>query len=596
MDSIEQIAIDRFGTPNQWMSSRHELRFGSRGSVSVRLDTGEWYDHENKTGGKLTNDNEDTFTPSVKPWPITVKKYVYVDADGVINREVWRQYVGPQRTFKQVTYDEKGNRVFSAKNAPVIPFRLPEMLDSDYVVLVEGEKDVLTLAEAGVVATCRPAGSSKFEDELAQYFKGKRVYIVPDNDKPGIEYAQMALDALQSVCEASVHHLCRGMASKADVTDYVDLHGSEGILDAIRAAGPVEAVPDDPQPDDILPLLGWDDLTIQTEATDFVENLLEHTAMSVVYGPSNVGKTFVAMDIGIHVALGRPWFGLDTEQGPVLHLVMEGKGGVAKRRQAFVNHHGIKQRVPFWFVPTGVNFFDSEADMTKLKATLRYIEKREGQRVTMVIVDTLARAIAGANENSGEDMGVVVKNCDELRAFAGCHLMLIHHSGKDQAKGARGWSGLRAATDTEIEIAGLDGVGTVKVTKQRELEQIPEFHFRLHGVTVGTNDRGKPLTSCVVMGSDAGPTSNKQGDTKEARDTYEAFVSAIAQSLERGDCYYADNGKPAVDLKRWYEEFTILELEHCEFPTFKKRVASLVDVGKVAKQRRSNMMIYFSKT
>ena len=76
----------------------------------------------------------------------------------------------------------------------------------------------------------------------------------------------------------------------------------------------------------------------------------------------------------------------------------------------------------------------------------------EKGEIALIVVDTLSRAMAGANENTSEDMSQFIKNCDILRNISNAHLMIVHHTGKDAAKGARGSSALKAALDTEIEL------------------------------------------------------------------------------------------------------------------------------------------------
>jgi hypothetical protein len=125
--------------------------------------------------------------------------------------------------------------------------------------------------------------------------------------------------------------------------------------------------------------------------------------------------------------------------------------------------------------------------------------------VGLIVVDTLSRAMAGGNENSPEDMGALVRNLDTIRQHLPAHVAVVHHSGKDAARGARGHSLLRAATDTEIEVSREIGSSTssARVTKQRELELGDEFPFTLVPVELGANRRGKPVTSCVVHHDDA---------------------------------------------------------------------------------------------
>jgi RecA-family ATPase len=48
--------------------------------------------------------------------------------------------------------------------------------------------------------------------------------------------------------------------------------------------------------------------------------------------------------------------------------------------------------------------------------------------------------MAGGNENAPDDMGALVRNIDRLRAETGAAVLLVHHTGKDTSRGARGHS------------------------------------------------------------------------------------------------------------------------------------------------------------
>ena len=104
--------------------------------------------------------------------------------------------------------------------------------------------------------------------------------------------------------------------------------------------------------------------------------------------------------------------------------------------------------------------------------------------------------MAGGDENSGKDIGAAVKVMDKIREETGAHVCLIHHCGKDEARGARGHSSLRAAIDTEIEITRPEGsiISTVRATKQRDLQAGDAMPFSLKVITIGMNRRGKPIT------------------------------------------------------------------------------------------------------
>jgi hypothetical protein len=257
-----------------------------------------------------------------------------------------------------------------------------------------------------------------------------------------------------------------------------------------------------------LPLIYFQDVKPALKSEDFIEGLLIKAAMSVTYGPSNCGKTFFMADLALHVALGLEWRGREVERAGVIYCAMEGAHGIQNRVAAFALTCGLAgQEIPFAIIPVALNLLDLEADTSRLIDAIKEAAARMAIPVGLVVMDTLSRAMAGGNENSPEDMGALVANSDRIRQATGAHVAWIHHSGKDQAQGARGHSLLRAATDTEIEIsrADNDSPSIARVTKQRELEIDGVFGFTLKRVELGLNHRGKPVTSCVVEPTDDRP-------------------------------------------------------------------------------------------
>lgn len=270
------------------------------------------------------------------------------------------------------------------------------------------------------------------------------------------------------------------------------------IEDAVDADIAVAQATDGPR----LPFFWFHEAEPNLDANDFVEGLLTTAAMSVIYGPSNCGKTFFIVDLALHVALGREWRGRAVERGAVVYLSLEGAMGIRNRLSAFRAHHELgSEQLPFVAMPQPVNLLNEDADVRAVIELVHHVEVSAGIPVSLVIVDTLSRAMAGGNENSPEDMTAIVSNCDKIRDGTGAHVCLVHHSGKDEARGARGHSSLRAATDTEIEITREPEAtsSNVRVAKQRDLEAADPFSFTLKSVPLGTNRRGKDVTSCVVL-------------------------------------------------------------------------------------------------
>jgi hypothetical protein len=304
-----------------------------------------------------------------------------------------------------------------------------------------------------------------------------------------------------------------------------------------------------------LPLVRFEEIKPELDAKDFVQGVLAEQSSFVVYGESNSGKTFWTTDLALHVAAGMEWNGRRVEQGGVVYFVLEGGFGFRNRVSAWRTHHGHDDAAfPFAAVPSPLNLLDPDADTQRAIDAIKAAEKMFGMPVKMVVIDTLARAMAGGNENAPDDMGALVSNMDRIRNATKAATGFVHHSGKDAAKGARGHSSLRAAIDTEIEVTALDGAHNASVEKQRDMPKGAQFGFRLHVLELGHNRHGEAVTSCVVEPMDgSGPQRPRKlsGDQDAA---YRILNDAIAESGQP-DVPGVVGGVPSIPEDWWRERF-----------------------------------------
>jgi KaiC/GvpD/RAD55 family RecA-like ATPase len=287
-----------------------------------------------------------------------------------------------------------------------------------------------------------------------------------------------------------------------------------------------------------LPLTWFDDTAAKLDAPYLIKGLLPRGALSVIYGRSGSGKTFAAQDMSLHVALGASWRGHRVNQTGVIYIAAEGGDGALNRvaafRTAYPEH--CTGSVPFATIASPVNLLDPDADVSLIIERVRQATAKFDIPIGLIVIDTLSRAIAGGNENAPDDMGLFVRNVDRLRDETKAHALIVHHSGKDEARGARGHSLLRAATDTEIEVIHDDAsdIRTMRVTKQRDLPTDGEFAFRLRSVELGQDTDGDPLTSCVVEYLDDAPASSRPKAAK--------LPAGAARALELLRTLIIDNG------------------------------------------------------
>ena len=332
----------------------------------------------------------------------------------------------------------------------------------------------------------------KVAEALRQRDAAARLILCPDTGKE--ESAAEIAQALQ----CAVAYMPHGEAQNFDANDLAQRDGFDvlaGLLEDAREPAP---------PGLPLSVAFADELPETfTPPDELVEGVLTAGDGSVLYGDSNSGKTFFVIDMAAAVARGAQWMGRNTEPGLVVYLAAESPASVRGRLQAYQRHHGV--RVPnFAIVQSPIDLFDGDADTEAVIAVVRQLERQRGQKVRLIVGDTLARLSAGANENAGQDMGLVVRRFDRIRSACNAHFLLIHHSGKAAANGARGWSGIRAAVDTEIEVTDSPTGRCAEITKQRDLSTKGErIGFRLDTVTLGTTKWGAAATSCVVVPADA---------------------------------------------------------------------------------------------
>jgi DNA primase len=165
-----------------------------------------------------------------------VAEYNYTDENGNILFQVVRYE--PKR-FSQRRPKEGGGWKSSVKGVRLVPYRLPELLAADMskdVFIVEGEKDANRAASTGSIATTCPMGAGKWRAEYGEHFRGRRVCIVPDNDKAGRKHAEQVAELLNGVAESVRVLELPGAPDKGDLSDWLDAGGTaEKLAELARA-------------------------------------------------------------------------------------------------------------------------------------------------------------------------------------------------------------------------------------------------------------------------------------------------------------------------------------------------------------------------
>ena len=234
-----------------------------------------------------------------------------------------------------------------------------------------------------------------------------------------------------------------------------------------------------------------------------VQKLLPKRGLSMVYGESNSGKSLVALDICSCVASGVPFGGLRVDaEGLVVYIAMEGGGGLHKRIKAMVLQNPDRNLERLVCIIEPFSLHGEVSDARDLVEILKEIRAAHGgMHIDLLVIDMLAIAASGANENSAEDMSKVLDRISKIEQMFTCHVMTLHHTGKVLARGARGWSGLRGRVDTEIEIGTtkVHKTGYLAVTKQRDMDFNPydKQGYVIRSMHLGDDD-DRPVSGAVI--------------------------------------------------------------------------------------------------
>jgi len=228
-----------------------------------------------------------------------------------------------------------------------------------------------------------------------------------------------------------------------------------------------------------------------------IDDILPRTGLGSIIGASGSGKTFCALAIAMATALGTHFLGKLVQKGRVVYVCSESPGGFRKRLAAYAFHHKISlaDLTNFDIIADCPNFLND----SDVKSIITQISK--GPPPSLIIVDTFSPTMAGGNENSSETVSKALQQCFTLGRETGAFVKLVHHLGKDHDKGARGWSGIKAALDTEIEVTEVrENERKIRISKQRDAETGEEWGFTLESVPLGSSPiSGKKLSSCVFV-------------------------------------------------------------------------------------------------
>lgn len=228
-----------------------------------------------------------------------------------------------------------------------------------------------------------------------------------------------------------------------------------------------------------------------------IDDFLPKSGPAVMFGHPGCGKTFLALDLAAHVAEGKPWAGRYVMGGPVLYVVAEGVTGFKNRLTALFNAGRLSRKAPFAYIPTPIDLQAPDGDVSSLIASIRHFTRAAGSPPALVVLDTLSKTFGAGKENT-DDMASYVANCEKIAAAFDCLTLIIHHRPRNaEGQNERGHSSLRGGVVASILVEGEE-TKTALTVKQKDGPENERVSFRLSAVSIGSNSRGKDVTTCLV--------------------------------------------------------------------------------------------------
>jgi hypothetical protein len=297
-------------------------------------------------------------------------------------------------------------------------------------------------------------------------------------------------------------------------------------LQPLKAKLDSASVVEVPEPEPRFKLLNCNQLRDLPPLTWRVKGVFPDRGLAAIAGPSASGKSFLAFDLAAAIAGGSRWFGCRVEAAPVVYAALEGEGGFKLRAAAWEANRGQT-------LPDGLHLMLQPFKLTEANDVQDLAAVVPAGAV--VIVDTLNRAAPTADENSSRDMGEILEAAKRLQALTDGLVILVHHTGKDESKGLRGHSSLFAALDAAVTVKRDGDRREWALTKSKDGADGQANPFKLLTETLGIDDYGDPLTSCVIAPSDEPPMGKKPKRMGECEGAVVEYLASAKVGVRKAD-------------------------------------------------------------
>jgi hypothetical protein len=402
-----------------------------------------------------------------------VAEYDYHDEKGALLFQVVRF---EPKAFLQRRPDGNGGWTWDLNNVRRVPYHLPDVLNAESVLIVEGEKDAELACKMGFIGTCNPGGAEKWQEGYAEYFRGKQVCIIADGDAPGRKHAQQVAASLHG--KAKTVRVSELPGAK-DLSEFVERGGTKAFL--ANLIGNAPEWKSQSRNGGGLQLTPLKELLSEPEEkfSWVLKDTLPAGGISVVSAKPKVGKSTFARCLALSVAQGVPFLGRDTTQGLVIYLALEEKRSQVRAHFADLGATGEE--------PIYIHCAAAPQD-----AMSELCQQTKEKKPLLVIVDPLFKFLRVKDEKAYAEVCAAIEPLLTLARETDTHVMLLHHSVKaervDPMDGILGSTAIFGGVDTGIILKKSDRYRTIQ-SCQKYGEDLPEttlqFDANIRALSLG---------------------------------------------------------------------------------------------------------------
>lgn len=267
-----------------------------------------------------------------------------------------------------------------------------------------------------------------------------------------------------------------------------------------------------------------------------IERILPAKGLTFLGGQSGGAKSFLAVDIGVALASGQKFFGLETEERVgAIYVAAEGAATLPARLKAAKKAREIDAPIPFSLVHVVPDLSSSKERrrfISELQMEACDMKTQYGARAGLIIVDTLGTAFTMRDENSAAEMNALCKAAAQLGDSLDAATLVLAHYGKSQESGIRGSSAIRGAGESVIAALGERNELTGQCRnrrwvhlKSRTGEEGATFHFDLEHVHVGFDEKGRAFGAAKII------RTGKPAATEKASRVARTYLAALETVL-----------------------------------------------------------------